>query len=282
MAPMPILLAGLSALMYGFADFSGGYASSKSHVLSVVVVSQAVGLLVALACLALEGTPFPGAADAAWGVCAGLMGALGLITLYRGLASGIVAIVSPVSALVSAILPAIYGLAAGERLSGLTLAGSALCVPAILLLSWGGPGGGDRKAVRSAFLQGALAGLGFGGFFIAVSRTSPDSGLWPLVASRAASIAVVIAAMAVTHRSLKLERASRASALGSGLADMGANIFFLLASRSGLLSLVSVVSSLYPAPTVILGRLFLKQRIPPVRAAGLLLALAGVALISVK
>jgi drug/metabolite transporter (DMT)-like permease len=282
MAPMPILLAGLSALMYGFADFAGGYASSKSHVLSVVVVSQAVGLLLALAFLAAAGTPFPGAGDLAWGVCAGVMGALGLITLYRGLASSVVAIVSPVSALVSAILPAIYGLAVGERLSGLTLAGSALCVPAILLLSWGGAGGGERKAIRSAFLQGCLAGLGFGGFFIAVSRTSQASGLWPLVASRCASIAVVTVSMVVARKGLKLLRASRVSALGSGLADMGANIFFLLATRAGPLALVSVVSSLYPAPTVLLGRAFLGQRIPPVRAIGLVLALAGVALISVK
>jgi drug/metabolite transporter (DMT)-like permease len=279
MPPMPILLAGFSALLYGFADFAGGQASSRSHVLSVVLVSQAAGLLVASVAIALAGTPLPAWSDLGWGAVAGLSGALGLIMLYRGLAMSIVAVVSPLSALVSALLPVVYGLATGERLSALTLAGAALCLPAILLLSWGGSGG-DRKAVGSALFQGTLAGLGFGGFFIAVSRTDPASGLWPLAASRSASICVVLAILAATRRRPRIERASRAAALGSGLFDMGANIFFLAAARSGLLALVSVVSSLYPAPTVLLGRIFLKQRIPAARAAGLVLALAGVALIS--
>ena len=277
---MPVLLSGISALLFGLADFAGGQASSKSHVLPVVLVSQAAGLVLALVAIATLGTPFPPLADMGWGLVAGLSGALGLTTLYRGIATSIVAVVSPVSALVSALLPAAFGIALGERLSPLTLAGATACVPAILLLSWGGPGGGERRQVRSAFLQGAIAGIGFGGFFIAVSRTSPASGLWPLVASRATSLCVVAVAMAATRRPLRVERASRPSALGSGLADMGANIFFLFATRSGLLSLVSVVSSLYPAPTVILGRVFLKQRIPPARAVGLGLAVAGVALIS--
>jgi drug/metabolite transporter (DMT)-like permease len=280
MPAMPIFLAGLSALMYGFADFAGGYASSKSHVLSVVALSQSAGLAVALASIALMGTPFPGRTDLLWGAAAGLSGAVGLVTLYRGLASSIVAIVSPVSALVGALVPAAFGLALGERLSGLTLAGAALCVPAILLLSWNGPGEGDARSLRSAFAQGALAGLGFGGFFIAISRTGAASGLWPLVASRCASISVVLAVMAATGRRPRVERGGRLAALGSGLADMGANVLFLFAARSGLLTLVSVVSSLYPAPTVLLGRIFFRQRVSPARAAGLGLALAGVALIS--
>jgi drug/metabolite transporter (DMT)-like permease len=279
---MPLILAGLSALMYGFADFAGGHASSKSHVLSVVVLSQSVGLVMALAAIALMRTPFPARADLLWGAVAGLAGAVGLVALYRGIASSIVAIVSPVSALVGALAPVAFGFALGERLSGITLAGAALCVPAILLLSWSGPGKSDGRALRAAFAHGIAAGLGFGGFFIAISRTSAASGLWPLVTSRCASITLILAIMAASKRKPRLERGGRLSALGSGFADMGANILFLFAARSGLLTLVSVIVSLYPAPTVLLGRVFFRQRVSPARAAGLGLAIAGVALISVK
>ena len=280
MAPMPLLLAGLSAILYGLADFSGGLASSRSPVLPVVLVSQAAGLVLALAAIGIMGTPFPGGADLAWGLAAGLSGALGVATLYRGLARSIVAVVSPVSALVGAFAPAAFGLATGERLSAAALVGAGLCLPAILLLSLGGSGGGKRGSVASALLQGLVAGLGFGGFFISSSRTQAASGLWPLAAARCASMASLLVLLAATRRGIRVEPAARRATLGSGLADMGANIFFLLASRSGTLALASVVSSLYPLPTVALGALAFKERVPPPRIAGIALAVAGVALIS--
>lgn len=279
---MPIILASLSALLYGCADFAGGLASSRSPVLPVVVVSQAAGLLLALVAIAIIGTPFPEGRDLAWGLAAGISGAMGVVTLYHGLASSIVAVVSPVSALVGAFAPAAFGLAIGERLSTSALVGAALCLPSILLLSMGGEAGGKRGSVRSALLKGLVAGLGFGGFFISSSRTSPASGMWPLAAARCASIAVLLALMAATHRKIRVEPSARPATIGSGLADMGANIFFLLASRAGTLALASVVSSLYPLPTVALGAVAFKEKIPPARMAGIALALVGVALISLK
>jgi drug/metabolite transporter (DMT)-like permease len=280
---MALLLAGFAALSYGIADFCGGFAAGRSRLLPVLFLSQALGLLVALAALAVLGHGLPSPMDLMWGFLAGLTGSIGLFMLYGGIAKSIVAIVSPASAVVGAILPVLFGLLLGERPSTAAVVGSALCLPAILLLTWegaGGPHGG--KTIKTALVYGVLAGLGFGFFFISLSRVRPDAGLWPLVAARVASISAFAIALLVRREPFKVGRDGRAPALIAGAADMGANILFLLASQSGLLSLVAIVTSLYPAPTVILARIFLHQRIPPARLAGLALALTGVGLISLR
>lgn len=280
---MALLLAGFAALSYGIADFCGGFAAGRSRLLSVLLLAQLLGLLVALAGLALMPHGLPSARDLMWGFLAGLTGAMGLFMLYGGIAKSIVAIVSPASAVVGALLPVLFGLVLGERPSTLAVAGSGLCLPAILLLTWEGPAGEPGgKPVRSALVYGVLAGLGFGCFFIALSRTHPGAGLWPLVAARVASILAFVIALAWTGQPFRVGRNAWAPALAAGGADMGANILFLLACQSGLLTLVSVIASLFPAPTVILARVFLRQRLPATRWAGLALALAGVGLISIR
>jgi len=276
---MPIVLSLLSALFYGLGDFSGGFATRRNSVVTVVTVSQIGGVLMALIFALVDGAPFPGMADVAWAALAGLLGLLGILMLYRGLSRGIVAIVSPVSALISALLPALTGLALGERPSAFALAGALLCFPALLLLSWERSGAGDRARRLDSLFHGLVAGLGFGAFFVALSRTGHGTGIWPAFIAKSASLVVLLALIAVSRRSLSLARGTRMPAIAAGLSDMGANILFLLASRIGLLSIVSVVSSLFPAPTVVLARVFLKQKIPPARVAGLGLAIAGVALI---
>jgi drug/metabolite transporter (DMT)-like permease len=150
----------------------------------------------------------------------------------------------------------------------------------MLLLSWEPPGAIDPAKARSSVLNGLVAGTGFGFFFVALSRTSADAGLWPVFAARLSSFSVVLVYALVTGSRISIARGGRSLTLLAGLADMGANILFLLASRSGLLSLVAMISSLFPAPTVILARIFMKESIPPARAAGLGLALGGIALIS--
>jgi drug/metabolite transporter (DMT)-like permease len=279
---MALVLAGFAALLYGIADFSGGFAAGRSRILSVLVLSQVMGILVALAGLALVGHASPSRADLGWGFLAGLTGSMGLFMLYGGIAKSIVAIVSPASAVVGAVLPVVFGLLLGERPAANAVVGSLLCLPAILLLTWEGRGERGGKSIRTALVYGVLAGLGFGVFFISLSRTSPAAGLWPLVAARVGSITASLIAMAAAHQSLRTEPEDLAPTLIAGAADMGANILFLLASQSGLLSLVVIIVSLSPAPTVLLARLFMGQRITPVRWAGLALALTGVGLIGVR
>jgi drug/metabolite transporter (DMT)-like permease len=279
---MTAMLSLLSALLYGAADFSGGFATRKNSVFSVMLLSQAAGLAVALVAAPIVGPGSPRAEDLAWGLLAGLTGSVGLAALYRGLALHRAAIVSPVSALLGAIVPASFGAILGEKPSELALVGAMLCLPAIFLLSYEKGGTRDRPELRASFLYGLVAGLGFGAFFIAISRTSPGSGLWPLLASRAASMAATAAIVALGRKGFSVARADRPVALFAGTADMGANICFLLASRSGLLILVTLIASLFPAPTVILARVFQGQRISGQRAAGIALALAGAALIGLR
>ncbi|MBL8968693.1 MAG: EamA family transporter [Spirochaetaceae bacterium] len=303
---MPAAIALLSALLFGTGDFLSGLAARRAGLKRTMLVTQAAGLVLLLAAAPLASSAAPTAADLAWGALAGLCGALGLSALYRGLAEGLAAVVAPVSALVAALLPVLFGAILGERPSATALVGGALCIPAIVLLSWEGGGQAEGGRAKASLAVGALAGLFLGVFYVAISRTSGGSGLWPLVAARSAALAAIAVAAALGLPLLAGAPAgsgdatpakpgpARGPARGPGLLlrhwpalaggafDASANIAFLVASRSGLLMIVSVVSSLYPAPTVLLARVFFKQRIGPARAAGLVLALAGVALVAAR
>jgi drug/metabolite transporter (DMT)-like permease len=156
-----------------------------------------------------------------------------------------------------------------------------LCVPAVLLLSSSPSGNGvDKARIRSSLYHGIVAGFGFGLFYIALSRPGVNSGFWPLVAARTASIAVALFVLLARREPLVLIKGSRIPAVLAGILDMVANIFFVLASSAGMLSIVAIVVSLYPAPTVLMARIVFKERITPVRLVGLGLAMVGLALIS--
>jgi drug/metabolite transporter (DMT)-like permease len=275
-------LAGLSALCYGAAFFSLGLSARRSPLVPVLVTSQAAGALLALAFVLAGGEAVPAGRDLAWGAAAGVAGAAGLALLYRGIAGGLVAIVSPAAALVGAAIPVAFGVLAGERPSPAALAGAAICLPAILLLSWERGGAADRRALRSALAHALLSGAFIGLFFVALSRSAPGSGLWPVLAARGASIGLLVAAALLSRQRLAVARAGASATLFAGVADMAANVLFLLATREGLLSLAVIVASLYPAPTVLLARVFFRERIPARRAVGLGLAVAGVALIGLR
>jgi drug/metabolite transporter (DMT)-like permease len=277
---MSVLLAALSALCYGTADFAGGFAARRSPLVPVLVVSQAAGAVLALAFILASGEAMPAGRDLAWGAAAGVAGAVGLGLLYRGIAGGLVAVVSPTAALVGAAIPVAVGVLSGDRPGPTALAGSAICLPAILLLSWERGGCVDRRALRSALVLALLSGACIGLFFIALARTSPGSGLWPVLAARVASVALLVGAALLARQRLAVPRAGAWPTLLAGVADASANVLFLLSTREGLLSLAVIVSSLYPAPTVLLARVFFGERIPIGRAVGLGLAVAGIALIA--
>lgn len=280
---MFLFFAIVSAMFYGLGDFSGGYAASKSKVLPVLLISQFFGLATAAVALMAMWSGPPGTADLVWGLIGGLAGAFGIVTLYRGIARGIVAIVSPTAALLSSIIPLIVGLMLGDQPGILALIGIGLCVPAIILLSSGSAGTvADREDARSSFYHGIMAGIGFGLFYVALSRPGVHSGFWPLVAARSASISVALVIILARHEPLVLNKGSLIPAIFAGILDMVANIFFVLASRAGMLSIVAIIVSLYPAPTVLMARLVFKERITPARGIGLVLSLAGLALISLR
>jgi drug/metabolite transporter (DMT)-like permease len=272
-----VLLGLASAVSWGAGDFSGGLASRRGDVYGVVLVSQAVGLglLAGLALLLAE--PLPPTADLLWAAGAGLAGGLGLLALYRGLALGRMGVVAPVGAVVSAALPALFGLWIEGLPPALRLAGFGLALVAVWLVSRPGDGGPVRRRELALPL---LAGLGFGLFLIVVDRLSETAVLWPLAAARLASIAMLAATVLARRRRALPAAGALPLILLVGLFDTGGNAFYALAARAGRLDVAAVLSSLYPAITVLLARSILKEQVAARQWLGVAAALVAVVLIA--
>ena len=276
-----VLLSVASAVSYGTADFLGGLATRRAVATAVVLVSQSVGLATLAVVLALTDRQVPPAADLGWGALAGLCGMVGLVLFYQALATGTMSVVAPVTAVVSAVVPVTFGLAIGERPGWLALAGIVVAVPAIVLLGWGGGGGpGEHRRVdRGALALSVGAGVGFGLFFVTLSRASSDAGLWPVLAARCASVASLMLLVSVRRSWTTVRPAATPLDAGAGILDTTANALYLLAVQRGLLSEVAVLSSLYPASTIVLARSVLHERLARLQWWGL--ALAGLAVVAI-
>lgn len=275
---VPFLFAGLASLSFGVADFFGGLATRRAAAFSVVLYSQligGIGILIAAPLL----DPVADPTDFLWGAAAGVAGAVGIALLYQALATMRIGVIAPVTALVGTATPVIFGVAIGERPGLVAWFGIVVAVGAILLIASPpkdqedlAPGGIRAVAVAS------IAGVAFGLFGIFISRTAVESGMWPLVGARVASIAVMVLAIVVLRRSFVPTGAQVPSA-AAGLLDMAANVLFLLAVRRELLSLVTVIMAMYPASTVGLARVVFHERISRGQAVGLAIGALGVALI---
>jgi len=275
-----VLLALLSALVYGSADFLGGLATRRATAFAVVALSQGAGLVVVLALLPwLGGRLQP--ADLLWGAAAGLAGSVGLVVFYRALAAGVMSVVAPVTAVSAAAVPVLVGLAFGERLTVVTTLGIALALVAVLLVA-AEEGISSLRRVRPIALVPALgAGAAFGLFFVLLDQTRSSAGLSPLVAARSASVVLVVLLAASTRRSLRVPRPTLGTVLVAGGADMAANALFLLAVHAGgPLAIVGVLASLYPASTVLLAQFVLRERLAGAQVVGLAAAAAAVTLIA--
>ncbi|HEY1905779.1 MAG TPA: DMT family transporter [Myxococcaceae bacterium] len=280
-----ILLALASALGYGAADFIAGWLSRRSHYARVALLAQiAAGAGALLASLVVGGRP--SGASLAWGALSGLGGGLGTLALYRGLARGRMNVVAPLSGVLAAALPALVGLALGERPAPTALAGLGLALPAVWLTARTEQENGARSgtSASSGALDGVLAGLGFAVLFIGLQRAGRGEGLWPTASSQ---IVAVLPMLALHARALRRVPGSapedRWLQLGPWLAGLlvaVAAICFFLATQRGLLTVVAVLTSLYPAVTVALARWLLAERIGRWQGVGLALAAVSVALIS--
>ncbi len=275
---MTVILATACAIVYGTADFFGGLATRRAQVLSVVTLSQLAGLALILGLLPLLPGVYSDPA-LAWGLAAGLSGAAGLVLFYRALATGVMSVVAPTTAVTSAALPVVFGLAAGERPRAWALVGVSLALGSVLLVSQDKSGGG--RGSLASVLVALAAGAGFGGFFILLSMAPHESGLWPLVGARLSSVSMVALLALLTRRALRPGPGSLHIIVAAGVLDMAANVLYLLAQQDGLLSLVAVLVSLYPASTLLLANRVLGERLRPVQLGGVLCALASVALIAV-
>jgi drug/metabolite transporter (DMT)-like permease len=276
---MAALLALSAAVAYGVGDFLGGVAARRVPPTAVVLWSHVVGLgmLVALAPW-VGGRPSPQAL--ATGAAAGVLGGAGVALFYRGLAVGAMSVVAPIAALLSAAVPVVAGLASGERPPPAALAGIALALGAVALVSREGgraPSGPLRWQAPTLALA---AGVAFGLFFVVIDGAGADTGIWPLVGARMASVSLFAGLGMARITATDLPRGVAAAAVGCGLLDAGANVFYVLALDHGLMSVVAVLTALYPAGTVLLARYVLGERLSPVQRTGLGVAAAAAVLIA--
>jgi drug/metabolite transporter (DMT)-like permease len=274
-----ILLAALSAVAYGVADYSGGRASRSVASTVVTLIGQAISLVLVVAGVLLVGTPMASAHDMLWGAAGGVAGAFALIAFYRALSLGSMTVVAPTTAVVSAVLPVIVGLLLGERPSGTALVGIVAACFAVALVS-GAIGTRHQHTAASTVVLASVAGVGFGFIFIALSRTAHDSGLWPLVGARLASVPVVAIVVLLTKPGRGALEAVIWLVVASGVLDMAANLLYLEASHRGLLSIVAVISAMYPVSTVCLAFALDHERVSRSQAAGLACAVTALALVS--
>ncbi len=270
-----------SAAVWGAGDFSGGLATKRGNVYVVVTLSQVVGLVCLLVlALLLEGA-LPPARDLFFGALAGLAGVVGILALYSGLARGRMGVVAPTTAVLSASIPVIVGIFTEGVPPVLVLAGFGLAVTAVWLLSGGGKAGGIRRDELGLAL---LAGMGFSLFFVFIDRISIGVVFWPLTVARVASVPLLFMFLLSRHwPSAKWELPARRVlpiiAL-SGILDSGGNYFFALATQSGRLDIAAVLASLYPASTVLLARLVLKETLGRRQWLGVAMALVALVLIT--
>jgi drug/metabolite transporter (DMT)-like permease len=272
----PFLALGAS-LSYGVADFVGALAARRASALTVTLGMQLVGLLVLLPFL-----PFlpgrPSTAAIVIGAVSGAAGTGGLIVYLRAMAIGPIGIVSPIAAVTGAAVPVAWGaFLLGDELSLLQNFGVLLALVSVVVVAWV-PGSAIRAADLQAVLGGVLSGLLFGGFFIALDATPADSGMWPLVGARVASVLAVLGLMRIVSRPVH-PGSSLPLILGAGALDMLANVLFLLATRGGLLSISALLSSLYPVVALLLARQILRERLHRVQSGGVIGALVAMSLL---
>ncbi|MFD4948017.1 EamA family transporter [Streptomyces sp. NPDC058239] len=273
-----LLLALGSSLAYGCADFLGGLGARKAHVLRTVLIAAPASLVVELMLWPVLGASFSAGA-LGWGAASGVASAAAFALLYRTLAIGPMNVLSPVTALVSAMLPVGVGLLQGEHLGVAGLVGLPLALAAVVMVS-AGHGAGSARPSRTALLLALGAGAAISLQLIFLHQAPSDSGVAPLIVGRAVSSAVTLAAAGLMFRRLGTERPAYAVSATAGVLDSVANLLFLMAARSGDLAVVAVITALYPAGTVLLARGVLAERIHRGQLVGLGTAAVAVSLLA--
>ncbi|MCW2781291.1 MAG: protein of unknown function transrane [Marmoricola sp.] len=274
---MAVLFALIAAVAYGLSDFAGGLVARRTSAWSVAVVGQSSSMI----CTAVVAMIVSGHAthtDLAWGAAAGIGSGIGTGFLYRGFANGRMGVVAPVSAVGAALVPVVVGLLGGERPQWLVWFGVIAALPAIWLVSSSSAPAGDEppESTGAGFVDGILAGLGFGALFATLGQVPGSAGLWPLALTQLVSVPTVIV-LALVLRGAWRPRGRRVWwALVAGPLGTTATAMFLLASQRGYLTVAGVLTSLYPASTVLLAALVLKERVHRTQAIGLALCAVSV------
>jgi drug/metabolite transporter (DMT)-like permease len=270
----------LAAVAYGVGDFAGGIASRAQRAVTILLYSYPVGAVLMLALL----PAFPGHLSGrviGFGVAGGAAGMVGVTLMYGLMTVAPMNVISPVTAVLAAIVPVVVGVIVGDRPHVTAWAGIALGLVAVTFVSRTGDGHPHGRVGARTIVLATLAGLGFGFYFIFLARAGAHSGLWPLVVSRLSSALLILPVAGVLRGFGMVRGRVLAITVGAGACDASANMFFLLAARHGLLSLAGVLTSLYPAVTVMLAVGLLHEHTTRTQRAGLALAAASIVLITI-
>jgi drug/metabolite transporter (DMT)-like permease len=270
-----IALALGASLTWGFADFFGPLKGRTLGALRVLVYVQLGGLVVIALIVGARGKG-PADAGVLFAIPAAISGTLGLYAYYRGMAVGAMSIVAPIAG-ISAAVPVVFGIATGDRPSLWQWLGIAAALAGVFLASRE-PGRGGKVAAGVGLAL--LAAIGFGGYFPPMHEAGNADFWWAALIFRMTSASVILAVVAVRRPSLAMPPVQVSLVALIGVGDMLGNLLFAAASTSGLVSITSVLASLYPIVTVVLARIILRERVARSQEAGIALTLAGVALIS--
>lgn len=278
---MAIFLSLLTAALFGTSDFFGGMAGKRIRILQVLVCAHIIGGVGIFLISLLIADQFRWE-DLAWGAVAGSCGFVGLGLLYRGLARGPMGVVGALTAITSAAVPALWGTVVdGDELTVLAWVGVVVALTAIGLVSWSSDPGGAAVSPQSIF-ESLIAGAGFGFMFIVLDQTDAASAPWPIVGARLLTAAILLATFLIRRQEIwPRERSTLGLLVGVGLADTISNAIFLYSIQHGSLTVVAVLSSLYPVATVILARTVLHERLTRLQLGGFVLAMGATAMIAV-
>jgi drug/metabolite transporter (DMT)-like permease len=265
-----------SAVSFGTSDFSGGIASKRAQVFGVLTVARFCGLVMSVALAVLTREPLPSGRSVVWACAAGVAGGLALPAFYRALAIGKMGIAAPVTSVLSAALPVVAAAFTEGLPGGIQVAGLLLGISALWFISR--PEGKVRPEGLGLAL---LAGVGFGSFLVFIHQAGAGGVYWPMAAVLAVAFVVSAGILGLQQGRLPGLRVLPLVAV-AGVLDTFGNVFFLLAGRHGRLDVAAVLSSLYPAVTVLLARVILRERITRLQAAGITAALIAVPLIAAR
>ena len=276
---MVVVFALVAAACYGISDFLGGFASRAAKALTVLLYNYPAGALVMIALLPL----FPGPVSwstLAWSGIGGVAGMAGVGLMYSAMAVAPMNVISPVTGLLAALLPVLAGVALGERPSALVWLGMGLALVAVVFITRAPQDHPHGSLSRTPVLMALGAGIGFGAYFVCLARTDSDSGLWPVVIARVISSVLVLPVAVRAGALTRLPARITGIAVLAGTVDAASNLAFLLASRHGYLSVAGVITALYPAGTVLLAIVLLKERTARVQWVGMAMAVVAVVLVT--
>jgi drug/metabolite transporter (DMT)-like permease len=278
---MAVILGLLAALAFGSSDFLAGVGGRRADAIAITGIAQPFGLLAALVGVVVlrKGSPTPSVLE--WGAISGVGSGLGTVALYWGLSTGAMNVASPLAAVMSAALPALVGVALGERVSLLALIGIVLAVPALVMVSLTGGRKDDSGGSRAPIAAGLVAGGGFALLFVALDQAGTAASAWPLIPGQAVAILIVTLFVIARRPHRSTWPASLRWGVAVGPLSGIANLLYLAATGQGQLAIVAVLTGLYPAITVWLAAALLHERMSRLQAIGLVIAAVSVTMISI-